>query len=130
MNKELRINLVKAMELIARTVNDESVFEGWLMRGVADGDINENTTDEELECYIDDTTFSELMGTFLRLMSRAKRCGGLYADGLLAMTDYLERYIDTMEPGAEQEIGKYLANGWFVYYEGVTLVILRRKYGI
>ena len=82
MNKKLRIDLVRAMELIARTVNDENVFEGWLMCGVADGDIDDNTADEELEYYIEDKNFSELMGTFLRLISRAKRFGGLYADGV------------------------------------------------
>lgn len=82
MNKQYRTQLVRAMELLARTVNDEEVFEGWLMCGVADGDIDETTTDDELEYYTDDVTFSELMGTFLRLMHRAYHNGGLYADGI------------------------------------------------
>ena len=84
MDKAFRIKLVRAMELIARTINDEEVFEGWLMYGVADGDIDETTTDEELEYYAEDETFAELMGTFLRVMTRAKKSGGLYADGKLS----------------------------------------------
>ena len=84
MDKAFRIKLVRAMELIARTINDEVVFEGWLMCGVADGDIDETTTDEELEYYAEDETFAELMGTFLRVMTRAKKSGGLYADGKLS----------------------------------------------
>jgi hypothetical protein len=82
MDKRHRINVVRAMETLARCVNDETVFEGWLMCGVADGDIDETTTDEELEFYIEDSTLSELMGTFLRLMCKAKRSGGLYVDGV------------------------------------------------
>ena len=82
MTKDERIKIVRAMETIARCVNDETVFEGWLMCGVADGDIDETTTDDELEFYIEDSEFGELMGTFLRLMHKAYRSGGLYADGV------------------------------------------------
>ena len=82
MNIKERVSVVRAMETIARTVNDEEVFEGWLMCGVADGDIDDDTTDEELEYYTEDDNFAELMGTFLRVMSRAKRSGGLYSDGV------------------------------------------------
>lgn len=32
MDNNERIKLVKAMEFIARQVNDEEVFEGWLQR--------------------------------------------------------------------------------------------------
>ena len=84
MNAKERYEMVRAMETIARAVNDEDVFEGWLMCGVADGDIDETTTDEELEYYIDDKHFAELMDTFLRVMSRAKRSGGLYCDGIVS----------------------------------------------
>ena len=84
MNIKERVSVVRAMEIIARSVNDEEVFEGWLMCGVADGDIDDDTTDEELEYYIEDDNFAELMGTFLRVMSRAKRSGGLYSDGVLS----------------------------------------------
>ena len=39
MNKIERIKMVKAMEYIARQINDEAVFERWLIGGVGDGDI-------------------------------------------------------------------------------------------
>ena len=39
MNRLERAKMVKAMEFIARQINDENVFEGWLMEGVADEDI-------------------------------------------------------------------------------------------
>lgn len=77
-----RVNVVRAMETIARCTNDESAFDLWLSMGVADGDIDENSTDEELEYYCDDETFADLMDTFLKLMARAKKSGGLYCDGI------------------------------------------------
>ena len=84
MNAKERYEMVRAMEKLARSVNDEYVFEGWLMCGVADGDIDETTTDLELEYYIEDEHFAELLGTFLRVMARAKRSGGLYVDGIVS----------------------------------------------
>ena len=79
-----RAEVVKAMETIARCVNNEDVFEYWLSMGVADGDINEDTTDEDLECYCKDNNFRELMTTFLKVMKRAGASGGLYADGVVS----------------------------------------------
>ena len=84
MKKKLRTEVVRAMETLARSVNDEDVFEGWLMCGVADGDIEPTTEDDELEYYIEDETFAELMGTFLNVMARAKKSGGLYVDGVVS----------------------------------------------
>ena len=84
MKKKLRTQVVRAMETLARSVNDEEVFEGWLMCGVADGDIDATTEDEELEYYIEDDTFAELMGTFLRVLARANKSGGLYVDGVVS----------------------------------------------
>ena len=81
--KEERIKLVRAMETLARAVNNESVFMNWLSMGVADGDIKQDTEDEELEFYTQDEVFSELMDTFLDLMSDAKENGGLYCDGIV-----------------------------------------------
>lgn len=79
-----RIEVLRAMELLARSVNDESDLMGWLMCGVADGDIDEDTTDDELVDYVeDDDSFAEIMGCFLRTMSRAKD-GGLYVDGVVS----------------------------------------------
>ena len=39
MNEVKRIKMIKAMEFIVRQINDEDVFNPWLMLGVADGDI-------------------------------------------------------------------------------------------
>lgn len=84
MNAKERYEMVRAMETIARAVNDEMVFEDWLIMGVADGDIDDTTKDEELEYYIEDETFAELMKTFLRVMSMARKSGGLYVDGVVS----------------------------------------------
>ena len=84
MKTKLRTEVVRAMETLARSINDEMVFESWLICGVADGDIDHTTEDEELEYYIEDETFAELMGTFLNVMARAKKSGGLYVDGVVS----------------------------------------------
>jgi hypothetical protein len=84
MKARMRTKVVRAMETLARAVNDEMVFEEWLMCGVADGDIDETTEDEELEFYIENETFAELMGTFLNVMKNAYKSGGLYIDGVVS----------------------------------------------
>lgn len=88
MNNNERLTMVKAMEFIARQVNDENVAYRWLVAGVADGDIEYGDTTvrpgdaEEYECYIDDESFADLMTVFLRVMSAARKSGGLYCDGV------------------------------------------------
>lgn len=100
MNKIERMKMVKAMEFIARQVNDEDVFEIWLNNGVADGDIRYGSLDiepddeENLDCYIENENFVELMDTFLRLMKWANRSGGLYCDHAVAYRE---------EKGADNE---------------------------
>lgn len=84
MNKTERFEMLKAMDLIARSVNDEYVAELWMICGIADGDIDENTTVEELEYYMEDETYADLMNTFLRLMKRAYKDGGLYSDRVVS----------------------------------------------
>lgn len=90
MNSTERIKMVKAMEFIARQINDELVFDHWLTGGVADGDIDYgdltvNEDDAEmLDYYLEDENFKDLMQLFLRLMASAKKNGGLYADGVVA----------------------------------------------
>ena len=83
MSYKERAQVVRAMETMCRCINDEEVFEPWLMVGVADGDIDEYTTDEDLEFYCEDDVFSELMYYFLRLMKAAEK-GGLYCDGVVS----------------------------------------------
>ena len=79
-----RIKAVKAMEFLARQINNENIFESWLTMGPADGDIKYGDLEvkpedaEDLEYYIEDNEFRDLMKTFLNLMTRAKKDGGLY----------------------------------------------------
>jgi hypothetical protein len=85
-----RIKMIKAMEYIARQINDEEVFIGWLYAGVADGDIEYGDLDfsvedvDNLYTYIEDQAFSELMGCFLRRMRAASKSGGLCCAGVVS----------------------------------------------
>ena len=78
-----RKKMVLAMEYIARQVNDEDVFEGWLALGVADGDIPYGSMElsDVDSYYIEDETFVELMDRFLNLMNFARKSGGLWCGG-------------------------------------------------
>lgn len=80
-----RADVVRAMEIMVSTINDESIIDSWLMVGVADGDITADTTNEEIEemGYTEDTTFTELLTLFLKLMNRAGN-DGLYFDKILS----------------------------------------------
>ena len=80
----VRAKMVRSMEYLVRSLNNEEFIEPWLMCGVADGDINGRETDEDLKDYYeDDQTFSELMGLFLKLMHYAHVDeSGLYCDGV------------------------------------------------
>ena len=75
------------MEYIARQVNDEDVFEYWLTMGVADGDIKygDLSTDDIDDYYIDDKNFKEMMTTFLILMNKAYKSGGLYCGDVVSL---------------------------------------------
>jgi hypothetical protein len=90
MNETERIKMVKAMEFIARKINDEEIFSGWLAIGVADediapGDLSIRPEDKLAGYYEDDRDFAELMGTFLHLMHRAwDEDSGLYCDGVVS----------------------------------------------
>ena len=84
MNLHERADMVRAMELICRCINDRDVFDPWLMCGVADGDITGEETDEDLEWYCENENFAELMACFLRRMAGAKRSGGLLCDDIVS----------------------------------------------
>ena len=90
MNATERIKMVKAMEFITRQINDEGVFEGWLIGGVADGDIKYGDLEvrdkdrEDLAVYVEDESFADLMHIFLYLMKNASRSGGLCCDGVVS----------------------------------------------
>ena len=83
-----RIKVLKAMDTIARCLNDEEVFEAWLVDGVPDG----TETDEDFELYTDDETFADIMDSFAHLMGVAlgedwkdadERRGIFYSDGII-----------------------------------------------
>lgn len=80
-----RADVVRAMDIMVSCINDERIMETWLAVGVADGDINTETTNEEIEDlgYTTDTTFEELLTLFLKLMNKASK-DGLYCDGILS----------------------------------------------
>ena len=87
-----RMKMVKAMEFIARQVNNEEIFNAWLMDGVPDGDIEYgdlNITEDDIDPYYcgkegwfsqeeADKHFSELMDSFMWIMKEAWKDGGLY----------------------------------------------------
>jgi len=78
--REERAKMVLAMEYICRHLNDEDDFMGWLMCGVADGDIKYGETDPEEvdDYYLENNRLQELMECFLRRMRNAAKDGGLY----------------------------------------------------
>lgn len=90
MKAKERIKMVKAMEFIVRTVNNEDLMNPWFVVGVADGDIDDgdldvHTEDEEnLAYYIEDDEFAGLMMLFTRIMARADEDGGLYCDRVVS----------------------------------------------
>ena len=89
MNGKTRAEMVKAMDVIARSLNDDDMSFVWLMGGVADCDImRETTLDEIIELgYCEDKTFKDLMSLFLRLMYRAYITDtGLYTDRIVSKT--------------------------------------------
>lgn len=82
-----RANVVKAMETMVRCINDETVFFRWLSNGVADEDIKEDTSLQNVVDlgYTEDKQFKELLDLFIRLMYKA-RLEGLYCDGIVSNT--------------------------------------------
>lgn len=84
-NEIERAKMIACMEYICRQINDEDVFEGWLMCGVADGDIEYGNLDYNSvpEEYLETDTFSDIMSCFLRRMNGAYKSGGLYCGGVV-----------------------------------------------
>lgn len=87
--KSERRKMIVAMEYILRNLNDEELFEEWLLDGVADGDIEYGNFDTEAvdNYYISSRTFARLMGMFLNMMHFASSYGdntGLYCGDVLS----------------------------------------------
>lgn len=76
-DREKRIEMVKAMNLIALYMNDENDVDCWLTSGVADGDT-------DFEWYTDDESFADLLDTFVWVMRRGGRKGHIFCDGVLS----------------------------------------------
>lgn len=69
-----RVKMIRAMDLIVRSLNDEEKIEYWLQEGVADGDGDED--DKYLfESYGDDKDFQNLMNVFCETMQDALEDG-------------------------------------------------------
>lgn len=90
MNAIERIKMVKAMDFIARHINDEElIVNDWFANGVGDGDIEggdlsvKDTDADDLDYYLEDENFADTMEVFLRVMRYAKKYGGLYCDGIV-----------------------------------------------
>ena len=88
-NEIERAKMIACMEFICRQINDEDVFEGWLMCGVADGDIEYGNLDYNSvpEEYLEPDTFSDIMSCFLRRMNSAYKSGGLYCGGVVCESE-------------------------------------------
>lgn len=71
-NIKERKQLVLAMETVVRAINEEDVMMGWLMCGVADGDLNDDSTWEDVDDFYveDDKNFADIMSCFVRTMRR------------------------------------------------------------
>ena len=91
MNKvDERRKAIVCMEYLCRQINDEDVFDTWLMCGVPDGDIEYGNLDVsavyEEDYMISDEGFKDIMSTFLICMKNAYNSGGLYCDGIVSRT--------------------------------------------
>ena len=70
--KKLRKERILDMDWIVRNLGDEDLLESWLMCGVADGDLDNNSTSEDVDdYYIDSDNYSYITGLFIRIMKRA-----------------------------------------------------------
>ena len=83
MDLKSRVATVRAMDEIMRSLNDENKMMTWLMYGVPDGEIDENTKDEELYWLVEeDKSFADLMYWFIRIMNKVSPNGGMWVDGI------------------------------------------------
>ena len=84
-NLKERVSVVRAMDTIVRSLNDERDILWWLDSGVPDGEINEETTDEELYWLVDgDESFADIMSTFIKIMRRQPVNGAMWVDNVLS----------------------------------------------
>jgi hypothetical protein len=84
-NFKERIAVIKAMDLIVRSLNDERDIFWWLEDGVPDGEINEDTSEEDLQWLVEeDDMFADIMSTFIKIMRRQPVNGAMWVDNVLS----------------------------------------------
>ena len=84
-NFKERVSVIRAMDTIVRSLNDERDILWWLDSGVPDGEINTETTDEELYWLVDDNeSFADIMSTFIKIMRRQPVNGAMWVDNVLS----------------------------------------------
>lgn len=88
MDKKERKQLVLAMETVVRSLNNGVRLHSWLMSGVADGDLNSDSTWADVDdWYVEDGHFTDIMNLFCRIMKYATINGVngiLYCDGIIS----------------------------------------------
>lgn len=84
-NFKERVSVIRAMDTIVHSLNDENDILWWLDSGVPDGEINKETTDEELYWLVDDNeSFADIMSTFIKIMRRQPVNGAMWVDNVLS----------------------------------------------
>ena len=84
-NLKERVSVIRAMDTIVRSLNDEEYVAWWLEDGVPDGEIDEGTADEELYWLADDDeSFADIMSTFIKIMRRQPVNGAMWVDNVLS----------------------------------------------
>ena len=84
-NLKERVSVIRAMDTIVRSLNDERDILWWLDSGVPDGEINTETTDEELHWLVDDDeSFADIMSTFIKIMRRQPVNGAMWVNNVLS----------------------------------------------
>lgn len=79
-----RIDMIRAMEIVCKNINDEEIMMRWRIDGVADGDIKDTTKDVDLKYYAKDDVFGGLLTTFAEIMKEVCKDGihgAFYCDG-------------------------------------------------
>ena len=84
-NLKERVSVIRAMDTIVHSLNDEEYIAWWLEDGVPDGEIDEKTADEELYWLVDDDeSFADIMSTFIKIMRRQSVNGAMWVDNVLS----------------------------------------------
>ena len=52
MDRKKRCEILRAMDLIARTLNNDPLYTEWMIEAVIDEDMTDQTTDKDLEGYV------------------------------------------------------------------------------